>query len=216
MPGASAPPRVGSRFYFRGRRTPHPPRRCRRRGGGTRPGVGAPRQHGARVDFDPARGGYAVDVDERYGTSAAGVFACGDVTGYVGTGAAARAGAEAGRLAAASLAAAICGAIVAMGAVGCASTPASPPAATPPIPTGPPAPSAPVEPPPFAGGLPPPAKGWPTRAPPPVERSSTPPGARCVTSTSIRSWVVSIGRRSVPNTSRWPLAPRRTLPSTAC
>jgi sarcosine oxidase subunit alpha len=39
-----------------------------------------PRQHGARVVLDPARGGFAVIVDEQ-GRCAPGIFACGDVTG---------------------------------------------------------------------------------------------------------------------------------------
>jgi sarcosine oxidase subunit alpha len=56
-----------------------------------------PRQHGARVMFDEARGGFAVVVDDAFQTDAPGVFACGDVTGFVGPSAAAAAGAAAGR-----------------------------------------------------------------------------------------------------------------------
>lgn len=55
------------------------------------------RQHGARVLFDEARGGFAVVVDDAFRTDAPGVFACGDVTGFVGPSAAAAAGAAAGR-----------------------------------------------------------------------------------------------------------------------
>ncbi len=62
-----------------------------------------PRQHGARVRLDPARGGFVALVDGDFATSAPGVFACGDVTGYVGAEAAAAAGAAAGRALAASL-----------------------------------------------------------------------------------------------------------------
>src|SRR6185436_4737281 len=42
-----------------------------------------PRQHGARVAFDVARGGFAAIVDDRHATDVEGVFACGDVTGFV-------------------------------------------------------------------------------------------------------------------------------------
>jgi sarcosine oxidase subunit alpha len=62
-----------------------------------------PRQHGARVRFEPARGGFVALVDETHATSALGVFACGDVTGYAGPEAAARAGTAAGRAVAESL-----------------------------------------------------------------------------------------------------------------
>jgi sarcosine oxidase, subunit alpha len=54
-----------------------------------------PRQHGANVRLDEALGGFAVMVDERFQTSAAGVYACGDVAGYVGPALAAQAGAAA-------------------------------------------------------------------------------------------------------------------------
>jgi sarcosine oxidase subunit alpha len=62
-----------------------------------------PRQHGAEVRFEPARGGFVARVDARFSTGANGVFACGDVTGYVGPDAAAAAGAAAGRALAATL-----------------------------------------------------------------------------------------------------------------
>jgi sarcosine oxidase subunit alpha len=62
-----------------------------------------PRQHGARVALDPARGGFAAAVDERHATSAPGVYACGDVTGYAGTEAALAAGRAAGLSVAATL-----------------------------------------------------------------------------------------------------------------
>ncbi|HVR02876.1 MAG TPA: 2Fe-2S iron-sulfur cluster-binding protein [Polyangia bacterium] len=62
-----------------------------------------PRQHGAAVRFAPERGGFVALVDEAHATSAPGVFACGDVTGYVGPDAAEAAGAAAGRAVAATL-----------------------------------------------------------------------------------------------------------------
>jgi sarcosine oxidase subunit alpha len=62
-----------------------------------------PRQHGARVQFAAARGGFAVEVDARFATSAPGVFAAGDVTGYVGPQVAAAHGAAAGQAIAAAL-----------------------------------------------------------------------------------------------------------------
>jgi sarcosine oxidase subunit alpha len=62
-----------------------------------------PRQHGAAVVFEPARGGFVARVDRAHVTSAPGVFACGDVTGYIGPDAAAAAGAAAGRALAATL-----------------------------------------------------------------------------------------------------------------
>jgi sarcosine oxidase subunit alpha len=55
------------------------------------------RQHGAEVILDPSKGGFAVTVDDQFRTSAAGVYACGDVTGFAGSAAAARAGEAAGR-----------------------------------------------------------------------------------------------------------------------
>jgi sarcosine oxidase subunit alpha len=62
-----------------------------------------PRQHGAAVRFEPARGGFIALVDADGATSVPGVFACGDVTGYVGPDAAATAGAAAGQALAATL-----------------------------------------------------------------------------------------------------------------
>ena len=56
-----------------------------------------PRQHGARVRFDEAAGGFAVVIDAGFHTGIPGVFACGDVAGYQGPAAAALAGAAAGR-----------------------------------------------------------------------------------------------------------------------
>jgi len=56
-----------------------------------------PRQHGARVAFTHDGGGFAVTTDGRFRTTVSGVFACGDVTGFQGPDAAARAGAAAGR-----------------------------------------------------------------------------------------------------------------------
>jgi len=56
-----------------------------------------PRQHGAAVAFTERGGGFAVTVDARFRTSVTDIFACGDVTGFQGPLAAARAGAAAGR-----------------------------------------------------------------------------------------------------------------------
>jgi sarcosine oxidase subunit alpha len=112
------------------------------------------RQHGAAVAFDQARGGFAVVVDDHMATSAAGVFACGDVTGYAGTAAAEAAGSRAGKAVAASLARALALVVLAvagLGASGCAA-PATPPAATPEAqPSGP---AATVQPPAFTAGAP--------------------------------------------------------------
>jgi sarcosine oxidase subunit alpha len=109
-----------------------------------------PRQHGVAVSFDGARGGFAAEVDETFATSAPGVFACGDVTGYQGTAAATRAGAAAGKALAATLAVALWLGAAFAGA-GCASTPPAAPA-TAPAPEQ--APPANVQPPPFAAGTP--------------------------------------------------------------
>jgi carboxyl-terminal processing protease len=114
-----------------------------------------PRQHGARVAFDEARGGFAVAVDDRHATGVEGVFACGDVTGYVGPAAAQAAGAAAGRAVVDSLRAA--GGLVALlvtlglsfAISGCAA-PATPPPATPQSEAAPAGPPAAVQPPPFA------------------------------------------------------------------
>jgi sarcosine oxidase subunit alpha len=107
-----------------------------------------PRQHGVAVAFDPARGGFAAEADADGATSVAGVFAAGDVTGYVGPDAAARAGARAGKALAATLVM-----LLALGltASGCAAPPA-PPVEAPPAAA--PAPAHPVEPPPFAAPAP--------------------------------------------------------------
>ncbi|HEY4395414.1 MAG TPA: S41 family peptidase [Polyangia bacterium] len=106
-----------------------------------------PRQHGAAVTFDPARGGFAAVVDAHGATTAPGVFACGDVTGYAGPEAAAREGTRIGRALAATLAAAAFLLAALALPAGCAA-PTPPPAGTPATP----APSGPgpvVEPPPF-------------------------------------------------------------------
>jgi sarcosine oxidase subunit alpha len=55
-----------------------------------------PRQHGAEVLFDRARGGFATVIDAEFGTTIPGVLACGDVTGYVGPARAEAAGRAAG------------------------------------------------------------------------------------------------------------------------
>jgi sarcosine oxidase subunit alpha len=110
-----------------------------------------PRQHGAEVVFDVDRGGFVAVVDAHDATTARDVFACGDVTGYAGVAAAARAGARAGRALAATLAFLVSLALL---PAGCASSP--PPAVAPvaeaPLPPPPPAN---LQPPPFAA--PPPA-----------------------------------------------------------
>ncbi|HEY0713038.1 MAG TPA: 2Fe-2S iron-sulfur cluster-binding protein, partial [Polyangia bacterium] len=61
-----------------------------------------PRQHGATVTFDFARGGFAVAVNEA-GEAAPGVSCVGDVTGYLGPAAAEAAGAAVGAAIARSL-----------------------------------------------------------------------------------------------------------------
>nr|MBA3820685.1 FAD-dependent oxidoreductase [Deltaproteobacteria bacterium] len=60
------------------------------------PASEGPRQHGCKVVLDPPRGGFTVIVDEHGRTSTSGVWACGDVCGYVGPGAAAADGARVG------------------------------------------------------------------------------------------------------------------------
>jgi sarcosine oxidase, subunit alpha len=62
-----------------------------------------PRQHGAQVRFDPGAGGFRV-VTDADGRCAPGIWAVGDVTGYQGPQAAARAGAAVGARIAAELA----------------------------------------------------------------------------------------------------------------
>jgi sarcosine oxidase, subunit alpha len=112
-----------------------------------------PRQHGARVAFDGARGGFATVVDARHATDVPGVFACGDVTGFAGSAAAERAGAAAGRALAATLAL-LLALVPALFGTGCAA-PAAPPPATADTPDAAvPGPPRPVQPPPFAAGTP--------------------------------------------------------------
>jgi sarcosine oxidase subunit alpha len=62
-----------------------------------------PRQHNADIRFDAAGGGFIAVVNDHFETSATRVFACGDVTGYVGPAAAETAGAAAGRAVAQTL-----------------------------------------------------------------------------------------------------------------
>ncbi len=116
-----------------------------------------PRQHGARVTFDAARGGFVAVVDARHATDVEGVFACGDVTGFVGTAAAERAGAAAGRalgVHAGRPARALSALPPALFGAGCAA-PTTPPPATPAAPEATAAaPPHPVQPPAFAGGAP--------------------------------------------------------------
>jgi sarcosine oxidase, subunit alpha len=42
------------------------------------------RQQGCKVELDPERGGFVIVVDDRGATSTPSVWACGDVTGYMG------------------------------------------------------------------------------------------------------------------------------------
>ena len=113
-----------------------------------------PRQHGARVMFDAARGGFAAVVDERGATDVPGVFACGDVTGFAGSTAAERAGTAVGRALASTLAtlAFVAALAPALLGAGCAAS-APPPPAAPAEPTAA-QPPHPIQPPPFAGGAP--------------------------------------------------------------
>ncbi len=113
-----------------------------------------PRQHGARVVFDAARGGFAAVVDDRHATEVPGVFACGDVTGFAGTVAAARAGAAAGRALASTLGtlATVAALASALTGSGCAASAPPPPAA--PTEATAAQPPHPVQPPPFPGGAP--------------------------------------------------------------
>jgi sarcosine oxidase subunit alpha len=60
------------------------------------PASEGPRQQGCRVVLDPAAGGFRVVVDEYGRTTTPGVWACGDVTGYLGPAAAAADGARVG------------------------------------------------------------------------------------------------------------------------
>jgi sarcosine oxidase subunit alpha len=61
------------------------------------------RQQGCKVVLDPPAGGFRVVVDERGATSAANVWACGDVTGYRGPARAAEHGARVGAVVAEGL-----------------------------------------------------------------------------------------------------------------
>lgn len=68
------------------------------------PASDGPRQHGCAVRLDPARGGFAVQVDDDGRTTAAGVWACGDVCGFLGPSRAAAIGESVGTRAAAAAA----------------------------------------------------------------------------------------------------------------
>jgi C-terminal processing protease CtpA/Prc/NADPH-dependent 2,4-dienoyl-CoA reductase/sulfur reductase-like enzyme len=106
-----------------------------------------PRQHGATVELHRAGGGFRAVTDARGATSVPDVFACGDVTGYLGPAAAAEAGARVGRAVAATLTVLMLLAGLAP-TIGC-STPAAPPAETPAsVPAAPP--PGVIEPPPFS------------------------------------------------------------------
>lgn len=60
------------------------------------PASEGPRQQGCKVRLDPDAGGFKVIVDEEGRTTATNVWACGDVTGYMGPNAAAHDGARVG------------------------------------------------------------------------------------------------------------------------
>jgi sarcosine oxidase subunit alpha len=60
------------------------------------PASEGPRQQKCQVTLDPARGGFRVVVDEHGQTTTANVWACGDVTGYLGPARAAEDGARVG------------------------------------------------------------------------------------------------------------------------
>ena len=60
------------------------------------PASEGPRQQGCKVVLDPAAGGFRVVVDPHGRTTASNVWACGDVTGYLGPAAAAEDGARVG------------------------------------------------------------------------------------------------------------------------
>jgi len=61
------------------------------------------RQQGCKVTLDPDRGGFCIVVDERGATSTPNVWACGDVTGYMGPARAAADGARVGANVAATI-----------------------------------------------------------------------------------------------------------------
>jgi len=61
------------------------------------------RQQKCQITLDPDAGGFRVVVDEQGRTSTPGVWACGDVTGFMGISRAAQDGARVGALVAASL-----------------------------------------------------------------------------------------------------------------
>ena len=65
------------------------------------PASEGPRQHGCQVALRPRAGGFCVQSDEDGRTGVPGVFACGDVCGFMGPDAATRMGARAGQAAAA-------------------------------------------------------------------------------------------------------------------
>jgi hypothetical protein len=68
------------------------------------PASEGPRQQGCKVMLDPSAGGFRVVVDEHGRTTTANVWACGDVTGYIGPTDSAHQGARIGANVAASLA----------------------------------------------------------------------------------------------------------------
>jgi sarcosine oxidase subunit alpha len=67
------------------------------------PASEGPRQHKCKVELDPEAGGFRVVVDDRGRTSTPGVWACGDVIGFMGVDEAARDGARVGAAAAGEL-----------------------------------------------------------------------------------------------------------------
>jgi C-terminal peptidase prc len=113
-----------------------------------------PRQHGARVVYDADRGGFAAVVDGRNETDVAGVFACGDVTGFAGSAAATRAGTRAGRALASTLAALALIAALAPALLGAGCASSTPPPAAAPAEAAAVQPPANVQPPPFDAGAP--------------------------------------------------------------
>ena len=176
-----------------------------------------PRQHGAAVAFEPARGGFAALVDERLATPAP---TSSRAATSPATPAPTRPRATARRSGARSprrwrwLAGARCRSVVCRG--GCA-TPRdaarrrrAPPAATAPT-RRPRSRAAAVR----RRRLRPRRRRAADARTQRGSRSSTPPGRRCATSTTTRRWAASTGTRCAPATSRWrwPRPPRP--PSTA-